>query len=80
MFDNEQNKSTGGQNTYQNHLDYINIAKSAGLDVANDVITSVENFRSAIAKVSGLKFLCVKCGIDDETPRPPLDIVKVSKF
>ena len=80
MFDNEQNKSTGGQNTYQNHLDYINIAKSAGFDVANDVITSVEDFRSEIAKVSGLKFLCVKCGIDDETPRPPLDIVKVSKF
>jgi hypothetical protein len=24
--------------------------------------------------------MCVKCGIDEEAPRPPLDIVKVDKF
>ena len=28
LFDNEQNKSTGGQRTYQEHLNYINIAKT----------------------------------------------------
>ena len=27
LFDNESNKSTGGQNTYQNHVDYKAIAK-----------------------------------------------------
>ena len=27
-----------------------------------------------------VNFVYVKCGLDDETPRPPLDVVKVKKF
>jgi phosphonopyruvate decarboxylase len=80
LFDNEQNKSTGGQNTYQAHLDYINIAKSSGFDVAADVVKTVDTFNSVVKDVEGLKFVCVKCGLDNETPRPPLEIVKVNKF
>ncbi|MBT4668823.1 MAG: thiamine pyrophosphate-binding protein, partial [Candidatus Ruthia sp.] len=80
VFDNEQNKSTGGQNTYQNHLDYIDIARSAGFNVVDSVITSVESFKAAVKGVNRLKFLCVKCGVDDETPRPPLNVVKVNEF
>ncbi|PLY08730.1 MAG: thiamine pyrophosphate-binding protein [Arcobacter sp.] len=83
LFDNESNKSTGGQNTYQKHLDYINIAKSSGLDVFTELIVTVEDFTKIIDKFdskSGLKFLCVKCGVDEETPRPPLKIVKVNKL
>ena len=80
LFDNEQNKSTGGQNTYQTHLDYINIAKNSGFEVANDMVKTVDNFKSTVANVKGLKFFCVKCGIDKETPRPPLEIVKVDRF
>ena len=80
LFDNEQNKSTGGQNTYQKHLDYINIAKSSGFDVVDNVITAVSNFKSMVEKVDGLKFICVKCNIDDKTPRPPLDAIKVNKL
>jgi len=80
LFDNEQNKSTGGQNTYQNHLDYINIARKSGFEVVNDVVTSLYNFKSALEGVSGLKFICVKCGVDDETPRPPLNVVKTNEF
>mgnify|MGYP003976445593 FL=1 len=80
LFDNEQNKSTGGQNTYQNHLDYINIARNSGFEVVNDVVTSVHNFKSTIKDISGLKFICVKCGVDDETPRPPLNVVKTNEF
>ena len=80
LFDNEQNKSTGGQNTYQKHLDYINIAKSSGFDVVDNVITAVSNFKSMVEKVDGLKFICVKCDIDDKKPRPPLDVVKVNKL
>jgi len=80
LFDNEQNKSTGGQNTYQAHLDYINIAKSSGFDVTVDVVKTVGIFNSVVKDVEGLKFVCVKCGIDDETPRPPLGIVRVKKF
>ncbi len=79
LFDNGQNKSTGGQNTYQSHVDYINIAKSSGLNVVNDVLKSpkelLENFNE-----HGLNFLYVKCGLDDETPRPPLEVVKIKEF
>jgi len=80
LFDNEQNKSTGGQNTYQEHLDYINIAKSSGFDATNHVITTTDDFESMVKDVYGLKFVCVKCGLDDETPRPPLNVVKVREF
>jgi phosphonopyruvate decarboxylase len=83
LFDNESNKSTGGQNTYQSHIDYINIAKNANLNTVNTVVTDVNEFVStfdAICKKSGPKFICVKCGVDDETPRPPLDVVKVNEF
>jgi len=80
LFDNEQNKSTGGQNTYQKHLDYINIVKNSGFEVVNSVITSVNSFKLALKRVSGLRFICVKCGIDDETPRPPLNIVRVNRL
>jgi phosphonopyruvate decarboxylase len=83
LFDNESNKSTGGQNTYQGHVDYINIAKSSNLSTLENVITNLKEFSTAfeeIQKTSGLKFIHVKCGIDNETPRPPIDIVKVNKF
>jgi sulfopyruvate decarboxylase TPP-binding subunit len=80
LFDNEQNKSTGGQNTYQTHLDYIDIAKSSGFNVTADVIKTVDAFNSAVEDIKGLKFVCVKCGTDEETPRPPLEIVKVNRF
>ena len=81
LFDNEQNKSTGGQNTYQKHLDYVNIAKSSGFDVFDGVVTSIEEFIAIVSGViGGLKFLYVKCGVDKETPRPPLNIVRVNEF
>ena len=79
LFDNEQNKSTGGQNTYQKHLNYINIAKNSGFRVVEKVIKSVDDFRLA-NNIDGLRFIHVKCGLDNETPRPPLDVVKVSRF
>lgn len=80
LFDNEQNKSTGGQNTYQNHLDYINIAKSCNFDTIDHTITTVSDFKSSVIDINGLKFLYVKCGIDKETPRPPLEVIKVDSF
>jgi phosphonopyruvate decarboxylase len=83
LFDNESNKSTGGQNTYQKHIDYIAIAKASGFDAVNTTITSINEFSSAIGNLNqfkGVKFLHVKCGIDAETPRPPYEAVKVGKF
>ena len=83
LFDNEANKSTGGQNTYQSHVDYINIAKNSNLETVNDVISDVDDFQNIFEKnknSTGLKFVCVKCGMDEETPRPPIDAVKVQTF
>ena len=83
LFDNEQNKSTGGQNTYQNHIDYMSLVKSANIDIFNKKITRLDDFLVSIDKLnekSGAKFIYVKCGVDDETPRPPLSTIKVNKF
>ena len=83
LFDNESNKSTGGQNTYQSHVDYVTIAKACGLKVPTIMITSLETFDSALEAcqtTGGLQFIHVKCGLDEETPRPPLDVVKVNRF
>ena len=83
LFDNESNKSTGGQNTYQSHVDYIAIAKASGLDVVKKTIVSLNDFSNTISeldKTKGLNFLHVKCGNDEETPRPPIEVVKVSSF
>ncbi len=83
LFDNEANKSTGGQNTYQKHIDYINIAKNAGLEVYDKTILSLDNFEEVLSNFEqkkGLKFLCVKCGFDAETPRPPLEKVRINSL
>jgi phosphonopyruvate decarboxylase len=80
LFDNEQNKSTGGQNTYQKHLNYINLAKSSGFCVTDHVVNTVKEFESIIKDINGLNFICIKCGLDEETPRPPLKVVKVNEF
>jgi len=82
LFDNEQNKSTGGQNTYQSHVDYIGIAKASNLNVIDKEIKDVSKLSDTLKELNNqsINFICVKCGLDDETPRPPLDIVKVSEF
>jgi len=83
LFDNEQNKSTGGQNTYQSHVDYINIAKNSGLVVTDTLITDTDKFLTLLEERKerrGSHFICVKCNIDDEVPRPPLNIVRMKDF
>jgi phosphonopyruvate decarboxylase len=80
LFDNQQNKSTGGQNSYQAHLDYINIAKASNINVVEKEILTIDEFSNTIKTLEGLNFICVKCSLDDEVPRPPLNIVKVNSF
>jgi len=75
LFDNQQNKSTGGQNTYQNHVDYINIARSSGFKAVDNIVVDLSDFSSIIKDVSGGKFICVRCNVDNETPRPPVNII-----
>jgi phosphonopyruvate decarboxylase len=81
LFDNEQNKSTGGQNTYQTHINYIGIVKNSNINVYDKIVKNIEEFTKSVKSfTSGLNFIHVKCGIDDVTPRPPLDVVKANKF
>lgn len=83
LFDNESNKSTGGQNTYQKHIDYISVAKASGLNVSEEIITTIDEFSKLIkyfSELKGLNFINVKCGVDEETPRPPIEVVKVNRF
>ena len=80
VFDNESNKSTGGQNTYQKHVDYIGIAKSS--NITNTFIAdNLKSFSDALDKSNnGTNFIYVQCSYDVETPRPPMDIVARNSF
>ncbi len=83
LFDNESNKSTGGQNTYQQHINYKSIAQASGFKVIGNNILRSDDFIEIINDnkgAKGLKFIHVKCGIDEETPRPPLNVVKINKL
>lgn len=79
IFDNESNKSTGHQSTYQNHLDYIGILNANGINSCQDIIKDLSSFKDNLTKAissKGFNALHVKCGFDDEAPRPPIEAVK----
>ena len=80
LFDNEQNKSTGGQNTYQSHIDYIGIAKSSNLNALDNIVYDIEDFEKNLENNGGLRFMHVKCGIDEVTPRPPVEAVAIKEL
>jgi phosphonopyruvate decarboxylase len=83
LFDNESNKSTGGQKTYQNHLNYSNIAKNSGFTICDEIINDVNDFEkvlSGFTKKGGLNFVWVKCAYDEEVPRPPIENIKINNF
>lgn len=83
LFDNESNKSTGGQNTYQSHVDYSAIAQASNFNCWHKTINTVDEMAQALSYFEtkkGLNFLHIKCGFDLETPRPPLEAVKKNKF
>lgn len=64
LFDNESNKSTGGQNTYQSHVDYKAIAKASGLNIVEETLYKVKELETKIEKTNGLNFIHIKCGTD----------------
>jgi sulfopyruvate decarboxylase TPP-binding subunit len=81
VFDNESNKSTGGQKTYQRHINYKNIITAAGIPNSDNINTA----KVMIDQVSdiqhtGVKVLIVKCSYDVVTPRPPLMLVKSKNY
>jgi len=80
VFDNESNKSTGGQNTYQKHIDYIGMAKSSNI-VNTFIANDVDSFSKVLNKVNyGVNFIYVRCSYDAETPRPPMKVVARNVF
>tara|TARA_B100001559_G_scaffold314169_1_gene314188 strand:+ start:6342 stop:7412 length:1071 start_codon:yes stop_codon:yes gene_type:complete len=79
LFDNQSNKSTGGQNTYQGHVSYRDIARFAGFDIYSAEICNTKQFDLVIKKnksKKGLRFILVKCNYDPEVQRPPLKSIK----
>jgi phosphonopyruvate decarboxylase len=82
LFDNEQNKSTGGQDTYQHHINYIQLAKASNFQVQTESIYDVAILEASLRSITtpAPHFLHIKCGLDTTTARPPLDIVLKKEF
>ncbi len=81
LFDNESNKSTGGQATYQNHVNYIGIAKYSGFKVVENTILTLDEFKNTLLKLKkGINFLHIKCSYDETTPRPPVNAILINKI
>ncbi|MEH6589918.1 MAG: thiamine pyrophosphate-binding protein [Halioglobus sp.] len=82
LFDNESNKSTGGQYSYNQNIDYPALAQSCGFPSTPKTISTLDGFFGEIEKfedASNPQFLHVKCGYDDTTPRPPANAIIDSK-
>ena len=43
-------------------------------------LNEFSNIMDIQKRSKGLKFILVKCGLDEETPRPPIEEVKVKEF
>lgn len=80
LFDNQQNKSTGGQNTYQQHVDYSKIALGCGFQNVSAKIEKPDDLLAELNNASGLNFIWVRCGLDPDVQRPPLKIVAQNEF
>ncbi len=77
-FDNESNKSTGGQATQQGHVDYLSIARGSGFECFENIVTEVADFATALKffdEKKGALFLHVKCSYDEIASRPPIESV-----
>jgi len=82
VFDNESNKSTGGQNTAQKYINYLGIAQNAGLTIFPEIVQTEEAFEKALSfaeKQSSPIMMQVKCAYDDVMSRPSAEVVKSSK-
>jgi phosphonopyruvate decarboxylase len=80
VFDNHSNKSTGGQATFQEHLDYIGVAKSCGMNITDQAIVSVGRFKDTLESLGKLNFVYAKCDYDEVTPRPPVEVVTINRI
>jgi sulfopyruvate decarboxylase TPP-binding subunit len=81
LFDNFSNKSTGGQRSYQEHIDYLGIARASGFEVIPKAISTLQTFERNLYKQSyRLTFMRILCSYDEMTPRPPAEEILKSKL
>jgi len=81
LFDNESNKSTGGQRSYQRHVNYTEIVASCGA-VVSSTIDSIDDFLPELLelnKLKGFKFMHIKTSYDTDIPRPSAEIIRTSQ-
>jgi phosphonopyruvate decarboxylase len=81
LFDNESNKSTGGQCTYQAHVNYSAIAAACGASVF-PMVDKTDLFMSSLAaldKEAGFMFLHIKAAFDEDMLRPLATEIKSSQ-
>lgn len=81
VFDNKSNKSTGGQNSYQEHVEYLDIARACGIDSTYEV-DSVSEFEICIGQIRELNEISVvrvNCSYDPMSPRPSREVIQSSK-
>ena len=83
LFDNEMNKSTGGQNSYQKHINYLSLAKSCGWETIKETVSSLSIFEKELKEIinfdKGLFFFHIKCNLDAEYLRPSVIEILDSK-
>lgn len=82
VFDNESNKSTGGQRTFQEHLDYLTLAASCGAETYGTTVESVNDFEKMLKRADNsgaLFFSHVKASYDESMVRPKAEEIINSK-
>lgn len=82
VFDNESNKSTGGQQTRQQHISYQGIGTACGWQVFPQTVRSEAEFTQALEflEQSVTPFLIhIKCAYDEEMPRPKPEAITESQ-
>lgn len=76
LFDNESNKSTGGQNTFQDHIEYNKIAEYSNFNAQKEIGSLLEFKKCLENATNKCMFLHVKSSYDNEVSRPPVkDII-----
>ncbi len=81
LFDNFSNKSTGGQQTFQQHLDYQGLALASGFEVFTQTVDCLPLFQHALqwAKNKPKSFVHIVCAYDELMPRPTAQTIINSK-
>jgi len=82
LFDNEANASTGGQCTYQKHVNYRETACSCDADVS-PLIDNLDLFSTTLSlfdKNYGFKFSHIKAEYDGDIPRPTAEEIRASRL